>query len=577
MPFAAFEVSRYLQWPWRLTKKFVRSFQRPGLQLMLKLVETLGHCFIECSWTVWDLWPASVWRCFGWLTTSSHSIDITEAPMIAKLWRLERMTSDGMLLERASKHADSTWDKLVVRPNEAAIVVNVVVHQAYNTLPMEIQCYFMSGKIAWEGVKPADFTWFGLALQLYLTNNDWWNVSFVSSMEKVPRSCYKNPISLPVSSMEEELQEMEVKQLAVTGFFDRCWLARPTWKKKMKSKRQKWQRWKRRSSRASRKKWSRDLWKGSTNSTANKSNFDRLALGSCLVLGNVVCVMIYNLGLEKSVWKNDGTHSVFSSFQISSFHFPFPLSNFYISIFKFPGFHFSTFHFQIFIFPFSSFQVSIFPLSISTFKFLYVHFQVSRFPFFHFPCLLSNFLFPCSSFQVSIFLVSTFHFHFQISSFPRFYISKFDCSVFFEQCLNFKCFPSLILPFRNHVCFPRYSFKPAARMQNWKHISEQHGNEQKHSIHTNNLQEHVMENQKNTNTKTPPHHHKSTTPPRVTPPHHHNNTATKTKKHALKIICTSLSIRSCNHGNCSAWEVCGMDGGKREGDLQQVEPEGDQR
>ena len=363
------------------------------------------------------------------------------------------------------------------------------------------------------------------------------------------------------------------------GFLDRCWLARPTWKKKMKSKRQKWQRWKRRSSRASRKKWSRDLWKGSTNSTANKSNFDRLALGSCLVLGNVVCVMIYNLGLEKSVWKNDGTHSVFSSFQISSFHFPFPLSNFYISIFKFPGFHFSTFHFhfQIFIFPFSSFQVSIFPLSISTFKFLYVHFQVSRFPFFHFPCLLSIFLFPCSSFQVSIFLVSTFHFHFQISSFPRFYISKFDCSVFFEQCLNFKCFPSLILPFRNHVCFPRYSFKPAARMQNWKHISEQHGNEQKHSIHTNNLQEHVMENQKNTNTKTPPHHHKSTTPPRVTPPHHHKNTATKTKKHALKIICTSLSIRSCNHGNCSAWEVCGMDGGKREGDLQQVEPEGDQR
>ena len=154
-----------------------------------------------------------------WMTHHFEPFYITEAPMIAKLWRLERMTSDGMLLERAAKDADSTWDKLVVRPNEAAIVVNVVVHQAYNTLPMEIQCYFMSGRLAWEGVKPADFTWFGLALQLYLTNNDWWNVSFVSSMEKVPRSCYKNPISLPVSTMEEELQEMEVKQLAVTGFF----------------------------------------------------------------------------------------------------------------------------------------------------------------------------------------------------------------------------------------------------------------------------------------------------------------------------------------------------------------------
>ena len=102
--------------------------------------------------------------------------------------------------------------------------------------------------------------------------------------------------------------------------------------------------------------------------------------------------------------------------------------------FQVPGFHFSSFHF-----------------SISTFKFLYFHFQVSRFPFFHFPCLpsiffismfkfpgfhifsfhfpflLSNVYISISSFQVSIFLVSTFHFHFQISSFPRFYISSFNC------------------------------------------------------------------------------------------------------------------------------------------------------
>ena len=31
--------------------------------------------------------------------------------------------------------------------NEAAIVVNVVVHQAYNTLPIEIQCYFMKASL----------------------------------------------------------------------------------------------------------------------------------------------------------------------------------------------------------------------------------------------------------------------------------------------------------------------------------------------------------------------------------------------------------------------------------------------
>ena len=238
-----------------------------------------------------------------------------------------------------------------------------------------------------------------------------------------------------------------------------------------------------------------------------------------------------------------------SRFPVSTFHFHFqififPFSSFQVSIFPVSTFHF---HFQIFIFPFSSFQVSIFPLSMSTF-----HLFISMFKFpgfhifsFHFPFLFSNvyiFQFQFSSFQVSIFPVSTFHFHFQISSFPRFYISSFNCllpcsslhvwsltEVFFSNCLNFKCFPSLIVLFRNHVCFPRYSFKPAACMQNRKHISEQHGNEQKHSIHTNNLQEHVMENQKNTNTKTPPHHHKSTTPPKVTAPHHHKNTTTKTK------------------------------------------------
>ena len=58
-----------------------------------------------------------------WMTNHLEPFYITEGPMVAKLWRLEKMTSDGMLLERASKHADPSWQKLVVRPNEAAIVI----------------------------------------------------------------------------------------------------------------------------------------------------------------------------------------------------------------------------------------------------------------------------------------------------------------------------------------------------------------------------------------------------------------------------------------------------------------------
>ena len=98
-----------------------------------------------------------------WMTHHFEPFYITEAPLIAKLWRLEKMIADGMLLERASKHADSSW-KLVVRPNEAAIVVNVMLHQGYYMLPIKIQCYFMSGKLAWEGVKPPECTWHDFAI-----------------------------------------------------------------------------------------------------------------------------------------------------------------------------------------------------------------------------------------------------------------------------------------------------------------------------------------------------------------------------------------------------------------------------
>ena len=108
---------------------------------------------LPTSWASADVeaGPMGPLACFRlkvlWMTHPHHfePFYITEAPMIGKLWRLEIMTSDGMLLERASKHADSSWPKLVVRPNEAAIVVNVVVHQAYNTLRREtIGCDWVS-------------------------------------------------------------------------------------------------------------------------------------------------------------------------------------------------------------------------------------------------------------------------------------------------------------------------------------------------------------------------------------------------------------------------------------------------
>ena len=94
-------------------------------------------------WKLDRLGPVACFRLkVLWVTNHLEPFYITEGPMVAKLWRLDKMTSDGMLLERASKHADPSWQKLVVRPNEAAIMITVVTHQAYYTLPIAIQLPF---------------------------------------------------------------------------------------------------------------------------------------------------------------------------------------------------------------------------------------------------------------------------------------------------------------------------------------------------------------------------------------------------------------------------------------------------
>ena len=225
MPSAAFQ---WFKTPHAGFDFFSSFFAMDTLQQVLK--------FLPTSWCSMDVpagqnpWPLlktveldrlGPQACFRlkvlWMTGHLEPFYITEGPMVAKLWRLEKMTSDGMLLERASKHADPSM--LVVRPNEAAILISVEIQQEYYTHPIEISCYFLSGYLAWDGRLPADATWLDLAYKLYTVNNNWWNVSFVKGMDKVARSFYNQPISLPVPQSELELKEMEVKELAVSGFF----------------------------------------------------------------------------------------------------------------------------------------------------------------------------------------------------------------------------------------------------------------------------------------------------------------------------------------------------------------------
>ena len=65
-----------------------------------------------------------------WFTGHSDDFFITEGPMLSKKWRLDVMTSDGILLQPASKEV---WPmhrramRLLVRPHEPAAVVNVEI------------------------------------------------------------------------------------------------------------------------------------------------------------------------------------------------------------------------------------------------------------------------------------------------------------------------------------------------------------------------------------------------------------------------------------------------------------------
>ena len=153
-----------------------------------------------------------------WLTLHQECVALTEAPMICKKWKLFDFSSDGLILQRTNTFPGDTRDLMLVRPNIPRTLVQVTCEEdAGISGKMLVECNLVSGKTIYKEIVKKDSTWSDLALKVWLKDNSMWNVNFVKDNMMVPRSFFRHPVVESVPSLQDELKQMEVKELAISG------------------------------------------------------------------------------------------------------------------------------------------------------------------------------------------------------------------------------------------------------------------------------------------------------------------------------------------------------------------------
>ena len=82
---------------------------------------------------------------------------------------------------------------------------------------MLVECNLVSNKTIYKEIVKKDFTWSDLAMKVWLKDNSMWNVNFVKDNMMVPRSFFRHPVVESVPPLQDELKQMEVKELAISG------------------------------------------------------------------------------------------------------------------------------------------------------------------------------------------------------------------------------------------------------------------------------------------------------------------------------------------------------------------------
>ena len=153
-----------------------------------------------------------------WLTLHGESVALTEAPMICKKWKLFDFSSDGLVLQRSTTFPGDTRDLMLVRPNIPRTLVQVTCEEdAGISGKMLVECNLVSNKTIYKEIVKKDFTWSDLAMKVWLKDNSMWNVNFVKDNMMVPRSFFRHPVVESVPPLQDELKQMEVKELAISG------------------------------------------------------------------------------------------------------------------------------------------------------------------------------------------------------------------------------------------------------------------------------------------------------------------------------------------------------------------------
>ena len=152
-----------------------------------------------------------------WFTGHSDDFFITEGPMLSKKWRLDVMTSDGILLQPAAK---DVWPmhrramRLLVRPHEPAPLVNVEIGKVQN-YKVPVICTSMAGNTLLEKDLPYGSTWFDITTALGTPlSKKMLNVKLLCGDKYVGRSFFHHDLTKPVPDEKVELDMMDVDHFA---------------------------------------------------------------------------------------------------------------------------------------------------------------------------------------------------------------------------------------------------------------------------------------------------------------------------------------------------------------------------
>lgn len=179
-----------------------------------------------------QLGPVSSLRCSVlWFTGHHDKFFLTEGPCLAKKWKLDVMTSDGILLQPA---AQEVWPihrramRLLVKPHEPAAIVSVEVGSSALGNKVPVCCTTMAGNVLLEKNFQRGSTFFDITKSLaFPLSSGQVNVKLLCGDKLVGRSFFHHDLTKPVPDEKLELEFMNVEYFASA-----TWMARENQDKK---------------------------------------------------------------------------------------------------------------------------------------------------------------------------------------------------------------------------------------------------------------------------------------------------------------------------------------------------------